>query len=75
MTERYYNQIICDVCGNKVHMDKILGKCIKCGKIVCKSGCGQKVLLWFPLKSGFPAGVYCRDCINKKNRRKIRKGK
>ncbi len=56
----------CDVCGNKRNIYKILGKCVRCGKIVCKSwstNCGQKVLISFP--HNFPAGIYCKECINK----------
>lgn len=57
---------VCEVCGNKRPIKKIIGKCVKCGKVVCKSwstNCGQKILLSF--QPNFPAGVYCKDCINK----------
>ncbi len=64
MGERHYNNRICDSCGKNVHINKILGKCVKCGKIVCNSkirNCGNS-------KSG---KVYCKECFikrcNKKN--------
>ncbi|MFH0936088.1 MAG: hypothetical protein V1815_00220 [Candidatus Woesearchaeota archaeon] len=60
MGERYYNKVICDVCGRNVNVADILGKCVTCGKTVCKSflrGCGKKRLF---------GSVYCKECFYKK---------
>jgi hypothetical protein len=61
----------CGVCGKTTPAEKILGKCIRCGKVVCKSwtrNCGQRVLLSFSANN--PAGVYCKDCMGKPIKKK-----
>ena len=60
MGERHYNKRICDGCGRNVHVDNILGECVKCGKIICNSwvrGCGKKKLF---------GKIYCKKCFLKK---------